>query len=155
MTRLSRSPVCRSNPKKRVAEEVAAEELAGDDSMSSTLSKNQRKKLAKKAKTDAVPVAVAAPVATPVAAVKAEKKTPTPVENKIEKKVEKKANAPRTLDGGLIVTDSTVGDGAVAKNGKKIGMRYIGKLDNGKIFDSNTKGSPVSLLSLPLPFAGC
>jgi hypothetical protein len=23
-------------------------------------------------------------------------------------------------------------------------MRYIGKLDNGKIFDSNTKGSPLS-----------
>ena len=117
--------------------------------MSSTLSKNQRKKLAKKAKTDAAPAAATAPVVAAPVAAKAEKKAAAaaPVENKIEKKVEKKANAPRTLDGGLIVTDSKVGDGAVAKNGKKIGMRYIGKLDNGKIFDSNTKGSPVSLVA--------
>jgi len=31
----------------------------------------------------------------------------------------------------------------VAKSGKKVGMRYIGKLDNGKVFDSNTKGAPL------------
>lgn len=121
--------------------------------MSSTLSKNQRKKLAKKLKTDgtaetAAPAPVAAPVVAKAAVAvkevkKVEKVAPVvaPKENKI---TEKKAGpVSRTLDGGLIITDSKIGDGAVAKNGKKIGMRYIGKLDNGKIFDSNTKGSPV------------
>ncbi|QRV79330.1 FKBP-type peptidyl-prolyl cis-trans isomerase [Ceratobasidium sp. AG-Ba] len=49
---------------------------------------------------------------------------------------------PRTLAGGLIIEDTKVGTGPVAKAGKKIGMRYIGRLKNGKIFDSNTKGKP-------------
>lgn len=59
------------------------------------------------------------------------------------------APAPQTLAGGLVILDSKKGDGPVAKNGKKVGMRYIGKLDNGKTFDSNTKGAPVRRVSLP------
>lgn len=136
----------RSVSKKRVAEEVAAEELAGDESMSSNLSKNQRKKLAKKQKsTDGTAVAVEAPVVAAKAAPAKDEKKAAVVENKIaEKKVEKKGPVTREVAPGVEVTDTKVGDGAVAKNGKKIGMRYIGKLDNGKIFDSNTKGSPLS-----------
>lgn len=50
----------------------------------------------------------------------------------------------QTLAGGLEITDAKVGTGAAAKAGSKVGMRYIGKLENGKVFDSNTKGSPLS-----------
>ncbi len=46
----------------------------------------------------------------------------------------------KTLPGGLIVEDLKVGDGPVAKSGKRLGMRYIGKLQNGKQFDANTTG---------------
>ncbi|ELU39280.1 FKBP-type peptidyl-prolyl cis-trans isomerase domain-containing protein [Rhizoctonia solani AG-1 IA] len=51
-------------------------------------------------------------------------------------------NEPKTLPGGVVIEDKTVGSGSVAKSGKKIGMRYIGRLKNGKVFDSNTKGKP-------------
>lgn len=49
----------------------------------------------------------------------------------------------KTLDGGIQVTDVTVGKGPQAKKGSTVNMRYIGKLANGKVFDSNTKGKPV------------
>ncbi|KAK7204051.1 hypothetical protein BZA70DRAFT_249661 [Myxozyma melibiosi] len=55
------------------------------------------------------------------------------------------AAAPKTvkLDNGLVIEDKTIGEGAGAKNGQKVGVRYIGKLQsNGKVFDSNTKGKP-------------
>ncbi|GAA5825693.1 hypothetical protein JCM5353_005236 [Sporobolomyces roseus] len=107
---------------------VSAADLAG-------LSKNQKKKLLKAQNGEAVPAPAAA--ASPAAA------------KKEEKKVEKKAPAAtgpkvQTLAGGLEITDAKVGTGAAAKAGSKVGMRYIGKLENGKVFDSNTKGSPLS-----------
>ncbi|OAD76087.1 hypothetical protein PHYBLDRAFT_110386, partial [Phycomyces blakesleeanus NRRL 1555(-)] len=33
-----------------------------------------------------------------------------------------------------------------AKNGQRIGVRYIGKLTNGKVFDKNTSGKPFNFL---------
>lgn len=54
----------------------------------------------------------------------------------------KKAPASKKLDGGVTIEDRTVGKGAVAKRGDKVGMRYVGKLKNGNVFDSNTKGKP-------------
>ncbi|ODQ65834.1 hypothetical protein NADFUDRAFT_82790 [Nadsonia fulvescens var. elongata DSM 6958] len=56
----------------------------------------------------------------------------------------KKAAKPvvRKIEGGVSVEDRTVGQGPVAKKGSKVGVRYVGKLKNGKIFDSNTKGKP-------------
>jgi FK506-binding nuclear protein len=36
---------------------------------------------------------------------------------------------------GVTVDDKKIGGGKVAKKGDKIGMRYIGKLENGKVFD--------------------
>ncbi|KAJ8096699.1 hypothetical protein POJ06DRAFT_278829 [Lipomyces tetrasporus] len=48
----------------------------------------------------------------------------------------------KKLEGGLAIEDRKVGDGTGAKNGQKVGVRYIGKLSNGKVFDSNTKGKP-------------
>jgi FK506-binding nuclear protein len=45
---------------------------------------------------------------------------------------------------GVTVEDKKSGTGAIAKNGSKLDMRYIEKLKNGKVFDSNTKGKPFS-----------
>jgi FK506-binding nuclear protein len=47
------------------------------------------------------------------------------------------------LPSGLKIQDATLGDGPQAKSGTKVVMRYIGKLPDGKVFDSNTKGKPV------------
>ena len=61
---------------------------------------------------------------------------------KVEAKKEA-SNNKKTLPSGLVIEDGKVGNGPRAKNGKKVCVRYIGKLaSNGKIFDSNTKGSP-------------
>ncbi|GAA5945669.1 hypothetical protein JCM1841_000861 [Sporobolomyces salmonicolor] len=120
--------------KKRAAEEAPA---GADDSTVSAaslagLSKNQKKKLAKKAKGEngePVPVAAAEKPA------KEEKKAAEP---------KKAASKVQVLAGGLEITDAKVGTGAAAKSGSKVGMRYIGKLENGKVFDSNTKGAPLT-----------
>lgn len=85
-------------------------------------------------------------------------------DNKDEKKVEEKEkkekkgkkdksgeeakpkHVDKELPGGLKYWDSTVGSGPAAKKGNKVSMRYIGKLQNGQIFDKNTQGKPVSWL---------
>jgi FK506-binding nuclear protein len=63
--------------------------------------------------------------------------------------------------GGVKIDDKKIGSGPAAKKGQKVGMRYIGKLENGKVFDckytdhsiifsitnsctANKKGSPFS-----------
>lgn len=43
---------------------------------------------------------------------------------------------------GVTVDDRKVGSGPAAKKGSRVEMRYIGKLDNGKVFDSNKSGKP-------------
>lgn len=48
----------------------------------------------------------------------------------------------RQLEGGVKIEDRTVGEGPSAKVGSKVGVRYVGKLANGKVFDSNSKGKP-------------
>ncbi|CCG22842.1 peptidyl-prolyl cis-trans isomerase [Candida orthopsilosis Co 90-125] len=50
----------------------------------------------------------------------------------------------KTLLGGVITEDRKVGSGPTAKSGNKVGIRYIGKLKNGKVFDKNTSGKPFS-----------
>lgn len=50
----------------------------------------------------------------------------------------------KELPGGLKYVDAAVGSGPAAKKGNTVSMRYIGKLQNGKVFDKNTKGKPVS-----------
>ena len=51
----------------------------------------------------------------------------------------------RELPNGLKIQDAKPGEGPQAKKGMKVSMRYVGKLPNGKVFDSNTKGKPVRL----------
>lgn len=48
----------------------------------------------------------------------------------------------KKLEGGVTVEDKATGEGPAVKKGDKVGVRYIGKLSNGKVFDSNTKGKP-------------
>ena len=70
---------------------------------------------------------------------------------KKEKKKEGKASGEvKELDGGIKIKDVKAGSGPGAQKGQSIKMRYIGKLTDGKVFDSNTKGKPVSP-SLPAP----
>jgi FK506-binding nuclear protein len=45
---------------------------------------------------------------------------------------------------GVTVDDRKVGSGPAAKKGSRLEMRYIGKLDNGSVFDSNKSGKPFS-----------
>ncbi|KNE61790.1 hypothetical protein AMAG_18772, partial [Allomyces macrogynus ATCC 38327] len=70
----------------------------------------------------------------------------TPVEEAPAKKAKAAEFTPTTttLKGGLKVTDLTPADASAprAKSGQYVQMRYIGKLTNGKVFDSNTKGQP-------------
>ncbi|BGP00001.1 FK506-binding nuclear protein [Rhodotorula toruloides] len=123
--------------KKRPAEETPA---GADDSTVSAasvagLSKNQKKKLAKKQKAEnGEAVAPAAEEKKAVEPKKAEAKKEEP---------KKETRKTQVLAGGLEITDFKEGTGPAAKAGSKVGMRYIGKLDNGKVFDSNTKGAPL------------
>lgn len=48
----------------------------------------------------------------------------------------------KKLEGGVIIEDRTTGTGPHAKKGQTVGVRYIGKLKNGKVFDKNTSGKP-------------
>ena len=56
----------------------------------------------------------------------------------------------RELPSGLKIQDAKPGEGPQAKKGMTVSMRYVGKLSNGNVFDSNTKGKPVRL-----PRASC
>ncbi|KAI0486054.1 hypothetical protein F4859DRAFT_502451 [Xylaria cf. heliscus] len=46
--------------------------------------------------------------------------------------------------GGVTIDDRKIGSGRVVKKGNRVEVRYIGKLTDGKIFDSNKKGKPFS-----------
>ncbi|KAK0660330.1 FK506-binding protein 4 [Lasiodiplodia hormozganensis] len=69
--------------------------------------------------------------------------TGSPLPKKEEKKDSKGALGPKNVNG-VTVDDKKLGTGPAAKKGDRIGMRYIGKLQNGKVFDSNKKGKPFS-----------
>ncbi|RDW85095.1 FK506-binding protein [Coleophoma cylindrospora] len=45
---------------------------------------------------------------------------------------------------GVKIDDKKLGSGPAAKSGDRVGMRYIGKLVDGKVFDSNKSGKPFS-----------
>ncbi|QSL66532.1 hypothetical protein MERGE_000912 [Pneumocystis wakefieldiae] len=57
-----------------------------------------------------------------------------------------KSSKSKTLEGGVLIEDKVVGKGPQVKDGCRVGVRYIGKLLNGKQFDSNTKGKPFSFI---------
>ena len=120
------------------------------------LSKKQLKKLKKNDGAAAeAPVAAKKAEVEPSSSAKSDKKVtfahqleqgPTPTKAG-EKATEKKdANAKSTVKTvqGVIIDDRKPGSGQAAKNGDRISMRYIGKLEDGKQFDSNKKGKPFS-----------
>lgn len=67
---------------------------------------------------------------------------PTPSKEDKDAKKDAKKFPTKTLLGGVITEDRKVGGGQGAKTGNKVGIRYIGKLKNGKVFDKNTSGKP-------------
>ncbi|KAG8735572.1 peptidylprolyl isomerase fpr4 [Ceratobasidium sp. 414] len=133
------------------------DEETGDVSVASgadipAMSKKEKKR-AKKLKNEAGKAAPAPTTTTTTVA--ATTTTVTPANGKESKPAEKKdkkdgkkdgekkkKHEPKTLAGGVIIEDKKIGTGPAAKAGKNIGMRYIGRLKNGKVFDSNTKGKP-------------
>ncbi|KAJ3072219.1 peptidylprolyl isomerase fpr4, partial [Podochytrium sp. JEL0797] len=74
----------------------------------------------------------------------AKKEEPKKKEAKKEEAAPKKESNKKTLSNGLVIEEIVVGNGPAAKNGQKVGVRYVGKLMNGKIFDSNNSGKPFS-----------
>lgn len=122
------------NSKKREAEEAEESESK----------KSKKDKKAKKEKTvkfnkdlEQGPTGPAAEKESSKASKKEQKE-----QKKEAKKEEKKKPAVKTLPGGVIIEDKTIGTGPVCKRGQKVGVRYIGKLKNGKVFDKNTSGRP-------------
>merc|ERR1712000_537142 len=144
-------------------DDIMAKSLKKDEAApageSKKLSKEEKKRLKKLKKNDGE----AAPVDTPAADSKkevnggSEKKVqfaknleqgPTP-SGPTPAKSEKKEKAGGASVGvkevqGVTVDDRKAGEGPAAKKGNRLEMRYIGKLDNGKVFDSNKSGKPFS-----------
>jgi FK506-binding nuclear protein len=76
---------------------------------------------------------------------------PTPSATKSDKRSEPKGtdgNATLSVKEvqGVIIDDRKLGTGPAAKKGNKVEMRYIGKLENGKVFDGKQK--PEEALSI-------
>ena len=89
----------------------------------------------------------AEPAAEPdaaAAAAKAEKKQKKKEKKEAAAKEADKGSELKTLPSGLQIKDIKIGTGPQAKPGSVVSMRYIGKLQNGKVFDKNTGGAPFS-----------
>ncbi|KAI0358745.1 hypothetical protein OH77DRAFT_1421202 [Trametes cingulata] len=102
------------------------------------LSKAQQKKLKKLKAANGEAV----PTGTAEKAEKADEKKGKQEKKEKKGEKEKSKGEVKTLQGGVKVVDHKTGSGAQAKVGDMVAMRYIGKLENGKIFDQNTKGKP-------------
>merc|ERR1711939_283647 len=131
-----------SKPPKKAAAAAAAAPAAEATADKSKLSKNQLKKLAKK---EADAAKVEAPASKAAAAAPAKKEEAATAKPAAAATAAKKAPSKKqTLPSGLVIEDNKVGSGPAATSGKRLQMRYIGRLQNGKIFDQNTKGAPFS-----------
>lgn len=62
-----------------------------------------------------------------------------PAKDKLENK--KPVSTVKVVQG-VTIDDRKVGTGRTAKNGDRVGMRYIGKLQNGKVFDCKSHFPP-------------
>lgn len=54
----------------------------------------------------------------------------------------------KTLPDGVVIDDKKLGTGPACKKGNKVAMRYIGKLEDGKVFDGIYSYSVISWLSV-------
>ncbi|KAK3328828.1 hypothetical protein B0H66DRAFT_487122 [Apodospora peruviana] len=131
--------------KKGKNKRAAEEEAEGLDEMMSKDEKKLSKKELKKLKNNK-----GEPVAT-------KEESPAKSDKKVQfaknleqgptgpaKEQEKKASGTVKVVQGVTIDDRKVGTGRTVKKGDRVGMRYIGKLENGKVFDSNKKGPPFS-----------
>ncbi|KAL2785225.1 hypothetical protein BJX66DRAFT_329437 [Aspergillus keveii] len=131
----------KSKQKKRAAEEEALEEMMAKAKASANgESKKQQKKLKKNnGEAAAVESKPEPKEAKKVQFAKNLEQGPTPSK-------EKKPATTGTLGvrevKGVTIDDKKLGTGNAAASGKTVAMRYIGKLENGKVFDSNKKGKP-------------
>ncbi|CAO3681374.1 unnamed protein product [Umbelopsis vinacea] len=119
------------NEKKRAAEQASAP--ANKKQKAQEQAKKAEPKTAEAKKPEAKKPEAKKPEAKKTEAKKEQPKKEEP--KKEQPKVTKLAN-------GLIIEDIKTGDGPKAKAGQRIGMRYIGKLKNGKVFDKNVSGKP-------------
>ncbi|CAM0140613.1 unnamed protein product [Umbelopsis sp. WA50703] len=67
---------------------------------------------------------------------------PAAKKQKAEAPAKSTTSSVRNLSNGMIIEELKAGKGEKAKAGKRVSMRYIGKLENGKVFDKNVSGSP-------------
>ncbi|EPQ57347.1 hypothetical protein GLOTRDRAFT_137694 [Gloeophyllum trabeum ATCC 11539] len=106
------------------------------------LSKSQKKKLNKKLKAEGGKAVPAGQEPSPAKA--EDKKASEGNQNKEKGKKDKSGGRGpvRTLEGGVTIQDAVVGTGPQVKKGSQVSLRYIGKLQDGTIFDKNTKGQP-------------
>ncbi|KAL7273141.1 peptidylprolyl isomerase fpr3 [Rhizina undulata] len=85
------------------------------------------------------------PTPSPATEKKAGKPAEKSAEKPTEKATEKAAEKPtKRVVQGVTIDDKKIGSGPAAKSGNRLSMRYIGKLQNGKVFDQNTKGKVFS-----------
>lgn len=140
---------------KRTADESSLDDLIaksakGADAEEPKLSKKQLKKL-KKNNGEAAAAKTEEPKKeeTPV---KSDKKVqfaknleqgPTGSAEKAKAEPAKSALGVKTVQG-VKIDDKKIGSGPACKKGARVGMRYIGKLVDGKVFDSNKSGKPFS-----------
>lgn len=126
---------------KRAAEEAEGldELMAKDDAK---LSKKQQKKL-KNNQGEAV-AAEEKKDAKKVQFAKNLEQGPTGSAEKAKQSKDTKPATGVKVVQGVTIDDRTIGNGRTVKNGDTVGVRYIGKLQNGKQFDANKKGKPFS-----------
>ncbi|KAH9617859.1 hypothetical protein KSS87_018551 [Heliosperma pusillum] len=124
--------------------------INGSDAIDGDSSKDKKKKNKKKKAKIEKDVTVAntkqndTEVATPKQAGDKEEKNTSKAVKETKQPKDKQAKV-TTFPNGLIVEDVDMGkpSGRTASRGKKVSVRYIGKLKkDGKIFDSNTSGKP-------------
>ncbi|KPA38991.1 hypothetical protein FLAG1_08157 [Fusarium langsethiae] len=124
----------------------AAEEAEGLDELitkdDAKLSKKQQKKL-KNNKGEAV-AAEEKKDAKKVQFAKNLEQGPTGSTEKAKQSKDSKPATGVKVVQGVTIDDRTIGNGRTVKSGDTVGVRYIGKLQNGKQFDANKKGKPFS-----------
>jgi len=123
-------------------EDEEEEEESEEEEVPAPKTKNEKKRAAEQAAATSNKKQKAQEQAKKPEAKKPEAKKPEP------KKQEPKKEEPKVtkLANGLIIEDIKVGTGPKAKSGQRIGMRYIGKLKNGKVFDKNVSGKPFNFI---------
>ncbi|KAL2827186.1 hypothetical protein BDW59DRAFT_144385 [Aspergillus cavernicola] len=131
--------------KKRAADEDALEDMMAKESKAKAATNGESKKQQKKLKKNNGEAAPVEPKeAKKVQFAKNLEQGPTP--SKEKKPAEKTDKATGTLGvkevKGVTIDDKKLGKGSTAAAGNTIAMRYIGKLENGKVFDANKKGKP-------------